>query len=526
MSAVKFLSRKATRRRTAPATLFSGVTTQPTQSAAVMYGGQEANAVNYAFPGSLVLVGRDNYNFQVFKDISAAGGTVLIYIDALVDNAYGLYAGLLINSSVYGAAASLWPGPLQANQYGNVLDFRLGSVVQQKFPLILERMVEDNPHIGGFFLDDCGSRSYFPGFTWSSLTAQEQQDWRDGAIGLVQSARAVCDRHRLMQIVNGSWNGGTLAVYGGGYPDMAQHGLSLAEGGMVEHHPADAFYLNYVGSDQWASQCPLTGNTKVLYVLSDDDAGRDAFRTTGDVAYAATQAVYDYVAPWGSFHETRLPYKVPKIAIHKSSPPRVTVNDALVTTAAFDPPACVLVAAVCGDAPSGVVPAITMSNNGTALTWTQINVRTVADTGGLEGIATLFAVVLSSARTGMTVTATNTISNDLTLKLYCVTGADMTSPVGASTEGSGTANNLTTGTFNAASDGSLGFVAANDWDANGVLTSTDTVVDTYHVAGQASGASGYKFVDPVGYPAAFNLDAAGTANALWNWVSAEIKAAV
>jgi hypothetical protein len=89
MSAVKFLSRKATRRRTAPATLFSGVTTQPTQSAAVMYGGQEANAVNYAFPGSLVLVGRDNYNFQVFKDISAAGGTVLIYIDALVDNAYG-----------------------------------------------------------------------------------------------------------------------------------------------------------------------------------------------------------------------------------------------------------------------------------------------------------------------------------------------------------------------------------------------------------------------------------------------------
>jgi hypothetical protein len=57
----------------------------------------------YANPGGLVLAGRDNYQGQAFKDVSAAGGTVLIYLDAVIDNRYGRYHEMLNKASECGS---------------------------------------------------------------------------------------------------------------------------------------------------------------------------------------------------------------------------------------------------------------------------------------------------------------------------------------------------------------------------------------------------------------------------------------
>ena len=109
------------------------------------------------------LAGRDNYPGQGFKDVSAAGGSVLIYLDPMIDNAHGRYHDMLINQSVCGPATSRWPGSPKANSWGYLNDFRVGSVLRRKLPCVLEKMVEENPHMAGWFADDLGSRSWFRG---------------------------------------------------------------------------------------------------------------------------------------------------------------------------------------------------------------------------------------------------------------------------------------------------------------------------------------------------------------------------
>jgi hypothetical protein len=47
---------------------------------------------------------------QAFKDVSAAGGTVLIYLDVVIDNRYGRYHEMLNKASECGHAPSRWPG--------------------------------------------------------------------------------------------------------------------------------------------------------------------------------------------------------------------------------------------------------------------------------------------------------------------------------------------------------------------------------------------------------------------------------
>jgi hypothetical protein len=60
------------------------VSPRPAQPAALMYYGDISPWQSYAHPGALVVTGRGNYMDQPFKDISAAGGTVLIYIDPIL----------------------------------------------------------------------------------------------------------------------------------------------------------------------------------------------------------------------------------------------------------------------------------------------------------------------------------------------------------------------------------------------------------------------------------------------------------
>jgi hypothetical protein len=284
----------------------------PPQAASLIWGSGSL-AEPYAHPGALVVAGRDNYQDQAFKDVSAAGGTVLIYLDAIINNSYGRYHDMLINQSKCGPATSLWPGSPKANSWGYLNDFRVGSVLQSKLQCVLETMVAENPHMGGFFADDLGSRSWFPDINWSSWSSTDQQAYRDGAIALTQTFRKVANEHGLVFIVNGTWSGGSLSSSGGGYPDMSKSGNALADGGFVEHHDGEIGYFGPYGcSSQWASQSPVTQGKAINYAVTDTSAGLTEYVNSKCYAFVNQQSTadYDYAPPWGTFHPTGLPSHV------------------------------------------------------------------------------------------------------------------------------------------------------------------------------------------------------------------------
>jgi hypothetical protein len=279
----------------------------PTQPGLVVWGG--SNGINaYAKPGAVVIAGRSNYGDQAVKDIAAAGGTVLIYLDPIIDNDYGRYHKLLNDSSACGPATSRWPGNPSANEWGNLNDFRSGSVLQQKLECVLETMVRENPHMGGFFADDVGSRSYFPLLNWGAWSDANRAQYRQGAIDLTKTFREVANRHGLVFIVNGSWNAGTSNA-GGGYPDANKHGNALADGGFIEKHNLDTFFTDYATSPQWAAQSPITGPGRAInFAVNTTTAATQAWINCGCVAYAVTQSDYEAKpSPWGPFYDRGLP---------------------------------------------------------------------------------------------------------------------------------------------------------------------------------------------------------------------------
>jgi hypothetical protein len=290
----------------------------PAQPAAHVWDVDMTNVPLYAQPGALVSAGRVGYGDAAFQGVSAAGGTVLVYVDPIIFNAFGTYHALLFNSSVYGAAVPLWPGKVQANSSGFLADFRVGGVLLSKLENVLEQMATDIPHMGGFFADDVGSRSWFPNLDWTAdFTAAERQDYRDGAIAVCQVFRQVCERHRLIFIVNGTWGGGTLASDGGGYPVIGTHGCALADGGFVEHHLASelTYWSAYANpaSSQWAQLSGVTGRKPFMYANTTTDTDRDAFIGTGLYSFVVTQTTSNYElapVPWGSFHYSGLPTHV------------------------------------------------------------------------------------------------------------------------------------------------------------------------------------------------------------------------
>ena len=289
------------------------ITTLPAQPFSLFYGDPPANSPTlYAYPGGLVVAGRTGYDSAAYKSVSAAGGTVLIYLDPIVINNYGRYHSLLFDSSIYGGAVPNWPGNPQVSVGGLYLaDFRPTSILQWKIGRVLEQMVIENPHIGGFFLDDLGSRAWFGGFTWASWSTTDQQSYRDGAIAIAQAARTVANRHNLIVIANGTWQAGSLASAGGGYPDLATHGCTLLDGGFVEHHDGEiAFFGPYALGAQWAQRSTATNGHPVMIANVLTSPGLTEYTSSGDYAYVALQASSQYndgVTPWGSFHATGLP---------------------------------------------------------------------------------------------------------------------------------------------------------------------------------------------------------------------------
>jgi hypothetical protein len=285
----------------------SAMVNLPTQPAAVMYGSTSGTSP-YAQPGALLVVESTLLGNQVFKDAAAAGCTLLAYLDTVALNTNGIYHQALYNSSVYGAAVPQW-GTYMANTGLPLADFRVGGIEQGKVAGVLDKIVTDFPHIGGFFADDLGSRSWFPLINWSTFPAQDKADYRAGAIALTQTFRNVCDRHGLVFMVNGTWYGND----GGGYPDSTKHGNAVADGGMVEHHDTEiAFWTPYATSTQWASQSPITQGKAFHFAIMATSAGVTEFVDANVFAYVSLQSDYTLAAPspWGSFHATGLPSKV------------------------------------------------------------------------------------------------------------------------------------------------------------------------------------------------------------------------
>jgi hypothetical protein len=288
-----------------PAAAAPGITILPAQAAGIFYGVPPSGAQAYAHPGGLVVAGRDNYRDRAFQEVSAGGGSVLIYLDAVIDNSYGRYADMLVNASACGPATSRWPGNHRANQYGYLNDFRVGSVLQSKLRCVLEAMVAENPHMAGWFADDVGSRSWFPGVDWASFP--DKQAYREGAIALTRTLREVADEHGLVFIVNGTWS----ANDGGGYPDVAKSGNALADGGFVEHHDGEIDYFGPYGcSAQWAAQSQVTKGKGINFAVTRTAAGREEYVRSGCYAYVTQQTNYGTTAPWGEFHATGLPSHV------------------------------------------------------------------------------------------------------------------------------------------------------------------------------------------------------------------------
>lgn len=289
---------------------------RPPQPGALAYNYPLGTTSAYAVPGALVIAGPATYADQAFKDISTGGGSVLVYLDAFIKQSGVLeletdrYGRLLKNASEFGPAVPLWPGMPQASSSGWLTDFRpyAGNVLQDKLPKVLELMVKENPHIAGWFFDDVGTRSFYPNIDWNTVSAQDKQDYRNGAIKICQTARALADKYKLIFIVNGTWS----ANDGGGYPDSTQHGCSLADGGFIENHTLDALWTAYASSAQWATESSITRGKSLMFSLNlSDSTAMNAYVTNNLVAYASAQADHNTVAtPWGTFHYTGLPKQV------------------------------------------------------------------------------------------------------------------------------------------------------------------------------------------------------------------------
>src|SRR5690349_16268638 len=145
------------------------------------------------------------------------------------------------------------------------------------------------------------------------------------------------------------------------------------------------------------------------------------------------------------------------------------------------------------DASASTATTATVTNNGAALTWNDFIIRNFADTGGVNGSVQASWAYLDTARTGMTVTFTNNhaTAQDISGKLYVLTGVDIATPIGGTAEGSSTSNTVSTSSFTSQVVNSLGFVLANDYQTLGAPTVTGATTDTYHRAGDFSGMSAY-----------------------------------
>ena len=166
--------------------------------------------------------------------------------------------------------------------------------------------------------------------------------------------------------------------------------------------------------------------------------------------------------------------------------------------------------------------AATISNDGAALTWTNIVNNGAADSATVA----CWYTHLTGDRSNLTVTLTrgNTDSDSPSLKIYLLSGHDSSTILGASTASTSTTNNLTTASITPQTSGT-GFGVGADYNELGLPSSSDlTNTSTFDTSGDIAGISGYKALTS-GVGATCNLDAFGGSAAAWRYAWFEIRVA-
>lgn len=197
------------------------------------------------------------------------------------------------------------------------------------------------------------------------------------------------------------------------------------------------------------------------------------------------------------------------IAIDGSSPAITSGIGTSFTTSAFNPPDnSLLVATFMGSSSA------TISNNGTALTWTQRATNTNN---------CIYTAPLATGRTGMTVTAGIGTSSSRGFKVDVITGADLSTPVGATGTGSSATQNVNVNGYTSTLAGSRGLCSVFESNGLGLPSSSDdeaawsSVFDGMRVAKASNTAT-------VGSTVTFNL-VAPSSGPSWSWLAVEIMPA-
>ncbi len=185
-----------------------------------------------------------------------------------------------------------------------------------------------------------------------------------------------------------------------------------------------------------------------------------------------------------------------------------------------------LILALAGWDENPVAPnlALSLSNTGGTLNWTEIAERSEND-GAYNGQVAAWYAITTSSRSSWTVTADAVGAvHELDLKVYTITKYDTLDPIGAVGEGDSASNNFTAAAYDSTTANSRGFFVALDWNANGSPTSADQE-DPFHVAGQISGLEAYKLnpTPTIGTAVTFDVNGGGSSAAKWHWIAVEVN---
>jgi hypothetical protein len=222
------------------------------------------------------------------------------------------------------------------------------------------------------------------------------------------------------------------------------------------------------------------------------------------------------------------------IAIDGSSPAIALGNPGpTATTASFTPLSnSVLIIGYAGNSTAGASPSTpTITDNlGSHLTYTLIGYQSRADAPNADGVAAMWRAVVSSSA-GMTVSVTNQDASAKhgALKVWVLTGADTTTPVGASGKSGSKSAAAIAQSYTAQATSGWGFIAVCDWDVIGVETAgTGCTVDGSNNV--ATNQITYGFArrttadDVNGNSNTLNVTIPGTSTNL-SWAYAEVKPA-
>lgn len=215
------------------------------------------------------------------------------------------------------------------------------------------------------------------------------------------------------------------------------------------------------------------------------------------------------------------------LAIDASSPARAVAQNTAVTSGSFTPPAgALLIAVTMADGSSDVNPTVAITNTGGGLgSWTEVEraTDTTVSDNNHTVVSIHWAKVNSSAAT--TVTSTQTNGNLPThLKVYVLTGANTTAPIGVHNKGGAVSASVTSTAQTTTGTNSYFLMGAADWQLDGTPTSSDLNLGQTFFLDTPGALAGGCAIKLVASPTSTTGTITNGAAAQWHYVTAEILA--